>query len=181
MCGRVTAAMVACAILTALVPAAQAEHSQSAEHAGLLHTVVADSAMYCIPDTVSITYTVVNVSAETLVILFCELGHPQFNRVLNPEAELLWTDPMGGFPELWWGTLAPGEFYYLESHWDMRDYREFPYELISESGTYAVVGDLGACDPGFDFQVVLPIAITDGSTGAAELDGSWSVIKALFR
>lgn len=181
MCRAISVAALFVALLAVAAALTQAEHSVTEEHAGLRHTVVADSAMYCIPDTVSVSYTVVNVSGETLYIPFGELGHPVFNCAYDPALEFLWCDPPGGLPEVWWDTLAPGEMYALASEWDMRDYSSWPYQVVDEPGTYTLRGEFGTFDPDLGHAVALPVELIDGSTGAEELSGSWGVIKCLYR
>jgi hypothetical protein len=164
--------------------AASAVNSNEGEHAGLLHRIVTDEYYYVLTDSVQISYTVTNITAEPIGILLPMVNCPLWIRVYGPQGgEAIWVDPPGCLDEAGGVWLLPGESLWREAVWDMRNI--YTGQLIDEPGEYAVEGELFALDPEIRFAIEVQIEIMDPATGlpAEELSlpSTWTTMKALYR
>ncbi|MCK4409599.1 MAG: hypothetical protein KAW67_05910 [Candidatus Eisenbacteria sp.] len=167
------------AVAMAALCCVAAANMVSAEHEGLLHVLQTDQYQYVLHDSVSISYTVTNVSGDTMYILFSLVGCPLWNMVYSPGHSLVWSDPMGCVDEAGWRTLVPDESLCRYSIWDMTV--GATGNPISHPGLWIVESHIAAYDP-LAFGVDLLIEILDPTSVPEDaLPKTWTSIKAMCR
>jgi hypothetical protein len=168
-----------------LAHAAWAVNTVSEEHAGLRHVLQTDYYQYTLSDSVHLSYSMTNVTDETMHIEMSTVSCPIWVCVFNPDGVLIWCDPMGCTDEAGWRTLLPGASFSLEPTWDMMDCSIDPWHHIDEPGIYTVEGHVAAMDPAIYFAIELQIEIVDASSVVPEDKpdggGTWGHVKALYR
>jgi len=175
----------ACAIALVVLycVGASAVNSNEIEHAGLLHHIQTDVYQYTLSDSIPISYTVTNVTGETMDIYVSYIGCPIWIYVYNSLGVLVWSDPYMCADEAGVRTLAPAESFSLNPTWDLVN--PAPWPPIDEPGVYTMKGRLKAVDPAVRYTIELQIQIVDPPSavpeGPADGPSTWSTIKALYR
>ncbi len=175
-------------ITVLLLPtSAVAEHSASADTNGLHYYFATASDTYNFGEVIPIDYVVTNVSQETMVV------HHPCNGISGSFGYQIWApgppyDPeprvicgcCGCFPAIFTDySFEPGEMYSM--HFD-RNTISFP-----RPGTYTLDGwfnawtGVGGEYVSLSYEFSLDFQLWGGPTGLAELEGTWSTIKALYR
>jgi hypothetical protein len=186
MSKSIRAAVVLLTVL--LLPTSAASvHSASADSNGLHYYFATARDTYTIGEVIPIDYVVTNVSQDTMVIDHpCNGPSGSFGYQIwapgppaDPEPRVIW-GCCGCFPAMYrdW-SFEPGETY--SRHFDRSTDnapRPGSYTLDGWFGAWRVVGD--EYEPvGYEFS--LDFQMLEAPTGLAELEGTWSTIKALFR
>jgi hypothetical protein len=177
-CGSVCAT----ALVMLYCAGASAVNSNEIEHAGLLHHIATDFYQYALADSVRVTYTVTNVTENTMLFEVSYGSCPVWIRVYNPENVRIQSYPSGCSDQTGMVTLLPGESLLLEFAWDQVDRSTWPWHPIEEPGVYTLQGRLVAIDTAIYFAIYLPIEVVD--MPASIPDGrqtTWGTIKALYR
>ena len=167
------------AMVLAILQIAASANTVSAEHEGLLHVLSTDEYMYVLHDSVFISYSVTNVSGDTMHILLPLVNCPIWIEVYRPSGTLVWSDPPGCVDEEGWATLLPGESFSRQPIWDMTV--GATGNPIQNPGLYTVEGSIAAYDP-IAFAVELQIEILDPTSVPEEnAPRTWTMIKAMCR
>ena len=166
---------------------AVAEHSASADTNGLHYYFATASDTYNFGEVIPIDYVVTNVSQETMFVHHpCDGVSGSFGYQIwapgppaDPEPRVI-CGCCGCSPAIYtdW-SFEPGESY--SRHFD-RNTISFP-----RPGTYTLDGwfnawtGVGGEYVSLSYEFSLDFQLWGGPTGLAELEGTWSTIKALYR
>jgi hypothetical protein len=178
---RVPATAVVAAIALLAMPAlSSAQNAVSEEHNGLLHELQTNAAMYWMHEPVEITYSVTNVSPDSILLGFSCGYHAVFIWIYDPSMTWIWVDPVGCLDVMWGDTLHVGESYSKNPTWHMWNYDI--HDFVDEPGVYTIEGELHTWLPDYYYSVSVPIQILDPAAMVGDqLPSTWSAIKALYR
>ena len=176
-------AAVLAAVLITVLGAPQFSSAQNAiseEHNGLLHELQADAFMYWMHDPVELSYSVTNVTQDSIVLGFSCGYHAIFIWIFDPSMTPIWTDPLGCLDVMWGDTLHGGQSYSKSPTWHMWNYDIGAY--VDEPGTYTIEGELHTWMPDYAHSVSVTIDILDPATSIPEAPPStWGRVKSLYR
>ena len=159
---------------------AYAQNAVSEVHNGLQHELQTDAFMYWMHDPVEISYSVTNVSSDSVALGFSCGYHSLFIWIIDPSMTLIWLDPQGCLDVMWGDTLHVGESYSKTPTWDM--WNSELGALLDEPGVYTIEGELHTTTPGFQHSVSVTIEVLDPATAVpSELRSTWSRVKSLYR
>jgi hypothetical protein len=173
--------------LLVLATSAAAEHSASADTNGLHYYFATAQDTYTIGDLIPIEYVVTNVSQDTMVVDHpCGWPGGSFTYKVwapgppaDPEPRVIW-GCCGCSDEMYrdW-SFEPGESYSREFSQDTENApRVGTYTLEGRFNAARVVGDDYV---NLRYYLSLDFQMIEDTTGLAELEGTWSTIKALYR
>ena len=179
-------AVVALVAVLLLATSAAAVHSASADTNGLHYYFATASDTYNFGEVIPIDYVVTNVSGDTMGVFHpCSDPSGSFGYQIwapgppaDPEPRVI-CGCCVCFPVVYGDWFEPGETY--SRHFD-RNTISFP-----RPGTYTLDGWFNAWTEVDDeyvslsYEFSLDFQLVGGPTGLAELEGTWSMIKALFR
>ena len=174
---------MALVVLIAVLGAASSTSAQNAvseEYNGLLHELETDAFMYWMHDPVEISYSVTNVTQDSILLGFSCGYHAIFIWIFDPSMTPIWVDPQGCLDVMWGDTLHVGESYSKSPTWHMWNFDIGGY--VDEPGTYTIEGELHTWMPDYAHSVSVTIDILDPATSVAEgLPSTWSRVKSLYR
>ena len=133
-------------------------------------TLTADKTTYSIGEEVEITFTVANVSNQTLSFVN-QNGDSNFNfQVYNSTNNAVFSWQFGAYPPDNWNiTLAPNENYTQNLIWGQQTFPS-PYLPKISSGAYFIIGELGYANTYAGYVYTYPIQTTPPNFQTAPLN-----------